>query len=450
MQKSCAVALLLLAVFGCTVRKPVQDRSDVSAALLERTGHGTTPTAQPLEGPFPTGVNPDDGLSEDEAVAVALWNNPGFQANLAELGFAHAELIQAGMLRNPVLSLLFPVGPKQLEAAIAWPVEALWKRPRRVSMANLNAERVAEGLVQNGLDLAMSVKIAYADLLLARDRARLSGEWARLQREIGGLNEARGRAGEISDIEVDEVRATALEAELAARRLAHEVDVVRTRLLVLLGIADELIDLRIEDADRATPPALSADLPQLLESAFAARPDLRAAELAIEAAGERAGLARSKSLSIVAVVDANEEGEDGFEAGPGIGLAIPLFDRGQGERALAAAELERATHEYSEVRNRIAAEVREASARFSDAREALEYHRNEIVRVRDDTVRRTEKAHEAGELSYLDVLATRVRHIDALLQQAQVSAELHQARARLENAVGSDPDRPPGRIARLP
>jgi outer membrane protein, heavy metal efflux system len=63
----------------------------------------------------------DDGLSRDEAVAIALWNNAAFQVSVSQLGFARADLADAGLISNPVLSLLFPWGPKQLEWTLRWP-----------------------------------------------------------------------------------------------------------------------------------------------------------------------------------------------------------------------------------------------------------------------------------------------------------------------------------------
>ena len=81
---------------------------------------------------FWMGPGVDDGLNQTEAVAIALWNNADFQASLTDLGFARADLVEAGLLRNPVLSLLFPVGPKRLEATLKWPIETLWERPLRI------------------------------------------------------------------------------------------------------------------------------------------------------------------------------------------------------------------------------------------------------------------------------------------------------------------------------
>jgi hypothetical protein len=63
-----------------------------------------------LPADIPSGIRLDDGLTPDEAVAVALWNNAAFQVSVSALGFARADLLEAGVLTNPVLSLLFPVG----------------------------------------------------------------------------------------------------------------------------------------------------------------------------------------------------------------------------------------------------------------------------------------------------------------------------------------------------
>lgn len=43
-------------------------------------------------------------LTADVTVEIALLNNPGLQARLAELGIAEADLVQAGTLRNPVFA----------------------------------------------------------------------------------------------------------------------------------------------------------------------------------------------------------------------------------------------------------------------------------------------------------------------------------------------------------
>ena len=131
--KQLLIFSLILVLTGCAVRS-VHIKSYVSDAITDRTGHELREEA--VEGilHLPEGIALDDGLTEDEAVTIALWNNAQFQADLVQLGFARADLIEAGLLRNPVLSLLFPLGPKQLEATLNLPFEFLWQRPKRVNI----------------------------------------------------------------------------------------------------------------------------------------------------------------------------------------------------------------------------------------------------------------------------------------------------------------------------
>ena len=139
-------------------------------------------------------------------MAIALWNSPSFQATLADLGIARADLVEAGLLRNPVFSLLFPVGPKQLEWTLQFPFDVLWQRPRRVAAARLNAQAVAERLVWDALSLVAQTRTAHADALIADRRLQLTIENADSVQRLTGITEARYRSGDISELEARSAR----------------------------------------------------------------------------------------------------------------------------------------------------------------------------------------------------------------------------------------------------
>src|SRR6266850_2401538 len=130
---------------GCASTRVETPRvADVSKSVADRTGHVLRDEEAGL---VPPAVSFDDGLTEDEAVGIALWNHPGFHTDLASLGFSRADVVEAGLLRNPILSLLFPLGPKQLESTFSWPIEPIWQRPPRLAAGELDAARVGESLV---------------------------------------------------------------------------------------------------------------------------------------------------------------------------------------------------------------------------------------------------------------------------------------------------------------
>ena len=211
----------LVALGGCATSPATRGIPDIAGALgvPERTDAGTG-TA------IPPGITLDDGLSQEEAIAVALWNNPDFRLQLTDLGFARADLLEAGLLRNPVLSLLFPLGVKQFEATLRWPVEVLWDG-RRVAAAGIAFNRVAMGLEQFGLNLIADVKIGFVELALARDRAQLSEGAAKQLEEIQRITAARLRAGDISELEARTAAIDAARTRQDAARAVFDVQTAR-------------------------------------------------------------------------------------------------------------------------------------------------------------------------------------------------------------------------------
>jgi outer membrane protein, heavy metal efflux system len=406
-----AAILLLLCAVGC--RTPADQRHQQIAERLQ--SH--------------VAVDPGDGIDQDEAVSLALSNNPAFQEILVDLGFSHADLIQSGLLTNPSFSILFPWGPKQLEFTATFPLEALWLRPRRVAIARLQADRVAETLVQQGLNLIRDVRVGYSDLLLARERARLADEALKVRRRIQDLSEARLRNGDLSELEAATTRVDALRAHEEAQRARYDVRMADERLRLLTGAA------RGEFKPKEEKLAVEAARDELEHRALAARPDLRAAELGIEAAGKRAGLAKAEIFAISGVLDANRT-DRGIELGPGVQLPIPIFNHNQAGIARAKAEMERAKWNYLSVKDRIVLDVRDAHTRLAQAQEALAEWEQKILPPLEATTQQAQRAFELGNVSLLLVYENTRQLLSARARHAEIEADLRRAHAELERSVG--------------
>ncbi len=430
-------------VFGigtaCATRAHVDPQS-AADGLQQRAGAAArTGGAGAQE--IPAGIRLDDGLTPDEAVAVALWNNAAFQVSASDLGFARADLLDAGVLTNPVLSLLFPVGPKQLEATLRWPVEVLWERPRRLAMARLAADAAAQRLVQAGLDLVLAVRTAHADLTLAADRQRLAQETAALLTRIDTLTQSRLAAGDIGDLDARAARVDAARGQQDTERAVHDVAIARARLRLLLGLTADAPPFEVTASP--TPVTTCGPAAGLLREALVARPDVRAAELGVEVAGARLGWERSRILALTAVLDANGQGLAGFEAGPGVDVSLPIFNRNQGGRARADAELRRASAAYAAIQQQVAFELREASAQFDQAQESLAAWRTRIIEPLEANVAGAAQSFADGETSYLFVLENSRRLTDARIRERELAADAQRARARIERAVGRSCGAPP-------
>lgn len=418
---------------GCAV--PLQrDETYITAELERRAGHGPPSAGAVDQTHVPDRVRLDDGLSEDEAVAIALWNNPAFQEVLSELGFSRADLVEAGLLPNPVLSVLFPLGPKQLEFTLKFPLDLLWLRPRRIAVAQLDAEQVAERLVQRGLDLVRDARLAWTEAVFTQARARLAGENAGLNSRIETLAQTRLSAGDVSELEVINARMGSILTQDEVVRSGRDYAVATTRMRGVLGLTATATVIVLPALPEATPPTQS--LPALVDAALAARPDARAAELAIEAASQRIGLARWQVLALTAALDANGKGSKGFEMGPGIEMGIPLFNRNQGGVSRAEAMLVRAMRQYATVRDRIRLEVTEAFTRVEAAGRQVALWNELGLPQMQAAVERAEQAYAAGDVSLLLLLQTSTQQLTMRVRHLEALAEIARARAELERSIG--------------
>jgi outer membrane protein, heavy metal efflux system len=426
---------LLVASAACATTE-APNRATVATRINERAGIDAK--GLPVPGPTwtaPPGTSLADGLAIEEAVGMALWNNPDFQVALASLGLARADLVDAGLLKNPVFSLLFPWGPKQLEFTLTWPIDALWQRPKRIEDARLNAEAIAEQLVGSGLRVIADVRLAFFEALVTERRLALATDQAGVGAEAAKLAEGRLRAGDISEFEARLARTDAIRLEAArlTRVAAHDLALVRLR--TLLGLESDGQTLTLIEPGLASAEGCPEG-PNLLQSAMAARPEVRAAELQIEAAGARAGLEKARIFTLTAALDANAEGSEGFEMGPGVAVELPLFSQNQGRRARAAAEMEQAARRYVAVRATVAGEIGAAVIALTEARNTARLLSDDVAASLSTARQQAERLYSAGEISLLDLLQTRQRLIDIEATRVDAVFGVNRAIVRLEQAVG--------------
>ncbi len=413
------------------------DRGFISSELVERVGTSLPATSAVHAVEFPEQVSLEDGLSEAEAVTVALWNNADFHGDLAQLGLARADLLQAGLLPNPVLALVFPGNTKLREGTLAFPVDLL-QRQTRIDVATLDVERVANDLLQSGLGLARDVRVAHAQLMFSEERYGFLSEDAEVLGEIAEITDGQLQAGQISDMEASRAATDALSAMALLQSAAREAAAARYELLSLLGLAEARnIELSSETSFEYTP---LPELQTLVGIALASRPDLRAAELAVEAAGEAAQWESQQIFNFVAVLDLDQERGADLKTGPGFIYALPIFDRNQGGKSRAATQLEQAALRYTAARRRIILEVSESYAAYEAAREAARAWQEGILPRLETTVSQTQQAFALGSVPELSVFLARQRLIAARISEAEALAELKRASAELAHSAGQKID----------
>lgn len=424
----------LFALVGCQTSPHAPDRDTVSAYLTQRIGQPVGCDAGTSGVSLPPGASLDDGITEDEAIAIALWNNAAFQELLIDLGIVRGDLIQAGLLPNPEFIYFFQVPDKPFKYAFELPIEAIWLRPIRVRTAANEADRTTQRLTQAGLDLMRDVRQAYADVVLARERVRVAQEGVNLRGQIAMFAEKRFKAGDASEQEAATGRIDAAQAEQDAARIGYDVPILEERLRNLMGIGPLRGPLPLDPSP--LPPCRTFDADALTHKAMGSRPDALAAAEAVAAAEARLQFAKLGWVRLLGIADATSGRATGHEFGPALRFTIPLFNWNQGNIARAEAELERAVRNQKTVAYQIILDVQRAYLQYRQGCSELEVLRTKVRPEVEGAVRRAQAAYREGNVPIFIVLETTRQLLDTDLREAILYGDVRRFWAELERSVG--------------
>jgi cobalt-zinc-cadmium efflux system outer membrane protein len=429
------LAIIVVCVsIGCTCGSHGCERACVAKSVGERMGISCGVRDCAGAPVLPNGASLDDGLTEDEAVLIALWNNAAFQELLADLDIAQADLVQAGLLPNPEVGYFFAVSEKPFKYVFDFPLEALWLRPIKIAAAEREEARVCEKLSQAALDLIRDVRQAYADALLAQGKLRVAEDAISLRTSIANAAKVRLDAGETSPQESVTANLDLLQAKQDAVKSRFDVSAAEERLRHLLGLGLDRTPFHLEAP--ATPLRNDLDAEALAGEALATRPDALAAEQNAAAAAERLRLSRLNWVRFLGIGDATSGRDKGHEFGPAFRVTLPIFNWNEGNVARAEAELGKAERQRDTIRDQILFDVHAANYHYQQARHEMEILARQVRPEAEAAIRRAELAYKEGNTPYIVVLETTRQLLDSRLREEQLKSDLHRAWAELERAVG--------------
>ncbi|WP_231943811.1 TolC family protein [Aeoliella mucimassa] len=385
-------------------------------------------------------------MTEAEAVETALSNNSAFQATLAQLGMACGDSIQASLIANPQLLVYFPTSIKEGQYTLYAPIESYFLRPARVKAANREYRRVGEQLVQNGLDVARDARLAYIDLALADEQARLAQEAIDIRNQVVQLTNQRLNEGDISQLESITSRVDQLNAQAAHGVRQQDISIAEARLALLMGLPFQDEPLRATELPR--PEFGEFDESALVSQALACRPDYHAARWAVAAASQRSDLSRWTFLRLDGMLDVRSN-SGSSKTGGGLRIDLPVFNRNQGGIVRADWELNAAMHSRDAIRDQIVQDVRTAARQYIQARDNLVLLEQQVAPTIDEALSIAKKGYEDGGTDYLLVLQTASQYLDVRSRMLDQRAAMARAAAELERSVGCRLDGEPMDLVRL-
>ncbi len=416
-------------------------RTTLSENLKQQTGFDLVAEKQSGRIDLPPTVIPGDGITEDEAVSLALWNNAQLQADLVTIHISEADVIDAGVVSNPLLRYLAPSGAIMASGYINFGLDFLFQRPKRIAAAKTDLTRVSETMLQKAYSLIRDVQSAYADVLLAKEKVSILSENVQVRREMTELAYSRLRNGDISELEVSTFRADSAAAADELVKATLDTLIKKNTLNVLLGFSpDTVIHLQTTLFTTDTQRILPANYLVLADSY---QPDIRAASIAIDGAGKRLGWERSRILAFTGTLNFQHVAANGGSkwlpnaANPGIQMELPILNRNQGKIARAKADLEQAAFQYTAVRQRVALDAANTLDRYEQNWQAYIVWNSKVLPSLSEAVRLSQSSYKNGDISYLPVLEAMRQLLNGRLRKAEIQAEIKKSVSNLNFFIGN-------------
>jgi outer membrane protein, heavy metal efflux system len=311
-----------------------------------------------------------------------------------------------------------------LELGLGQSFEPGARRSARIAGANAAIAQTSansEEVTRTVLRLAAS---AYYRALHAKERIKLLNATYELASSVYSAADRRFKAGDIAVLDVNIARASL--ARVRAEREGAEASksIALGELRQLLGLEGEV------EVDGSLSRPEETDVNTALQTA-AQRPELRALEAGIQEAETelRLGLSFSKPEYGVGVRYAREEG-DQIVLG-GMTVTLPMFSKGQEQRAVGSARAARLRAELDAARSRVQIEVRAAFDAYTRRLSAVRMLETDAIPGLDENEQLTTRSFEVGQLGLpelllirREILDTRSQYLDALLEAALARIDL--------------------------
>ncbi|MBL8756210.1 MAG: TolC family protein [Planctomycetes bacterium] len=438
-----AAASLLAA---CHSLDPRPDRAAVADEVAVRTEAPATNVPAGLDAAISDEVTTllRAPLSDAAAVRILLLNNHTVRARLEQLGVGRADLVQAGLLRNPVFDLdaRFLDAGTELEFGLAQPFLDLFFRPLRQRLAE-HEFAAAQAMVTDELvHLVFAVRRALVDVRATAQLTAVQRDALRTAEAGHELMAALHAAGNATDqaLAIERVGETRARLDLAAAELAaHEAREPVQRLLGLWGehtewtVAGELADDPLGGVDLAAVE--SRVVARSLElTAHRARIDALAVQADLD---DRLAWTPDGELGVSAVREPG--GEYGF--GPRFALELPLLDGGSARRVAARARLAAGMHDHAQLAVELRSAARVLRDRAGLLAERVRFLREQHLPARVTVVTTTLQTYNAMQIGVFDVLQQQRLQLADRRELVQSLRAAHQARIDLQELLaGSLPE----------
>ena len=352
----CLIVLILF-VSGCQQYQSMPlNNASVENAMVVPSEQILCVKAQSLSHPIipPVKLDFTDGLSPDEAAILGVLINPTLKAVRDKREIVAGELLQAGLLPNPQLSLVSDrvTGGNTgntvsaYSRGLSWDVMELISHSVQVSAAEKNRDSVYLDVAWQEWQIAEAAKTAVYDLSSFRSQLDLAMDSDRRLKENLNVLQKALRSELVTELDVSAAQTASHKAHATVLELQKQVSEQMLTLNQIIGFnadANTILQHDIELPSSIEIPSTD----KLLNGLEKRRLDLVALHLGYESQQDnlRAAVLNQFPRINIGLTNARDT-SNVITTGFDLSIDLPVFNRNQGQIMIARATRQQLFDEY--------------------------------------------------------------------------------------------------------
>lgn len=422
---------------GCVTKAPQTSVTDIAEEL--KAQYPALNIQPDSLGKSDAALQLDQPVSLQQSIQILLSRSPQVRLQLANLGIADAQKLQAELIENPHISIgaLRPEGGGrwELDTSLSQPLLALFTRPLRAQLAQENLLEAQLKLQAELQTLIAETSRLYFDAVAALQHCDVQHNMLEATKAKQLLALSLFRAGNMSENNF-------LFYDNELRRMQQQMEKRQARAyekqLSLLNF------IGLESSQRLNLPTRLPALPgeklnheQLLSRAKANRLDLKIAQRqqALIAQRQKLIIQQYGWRDISLGINAEREFDGAKNIGPEVELALPIFNRGQGKLAAISAQNLKLEARLLQFELNTDTQIAKALNTMDSARTQLKILQ-EAMAVAEKRVELSNREVNFMLTSPLELLSIKRQQIELAHELTENLKDYWQARAQLELAIG--------------
>jgi cobalt-zinc-cadmium efflux system outer membrane protein len=377
------------------------------------------------------------GCDLQQAIDIAVRNNPELKAMALELDAAEATIQQAGLWANPTLEMESEnfsgdnPGFSRAEntVSISQPLLLGGKINHQKNIATKEKEIVRLQYEAAKRDLILKVEEIFYEILVAQKNEEYAMEAQTIAQNLNDFY-AKKPAGKDSSPQRLSAEIELSQAAIEVMNAGKALESARKNLTVLWGGAETLLGECRGDLDREFKvPEYNEIKKHLLEN----NPEIKMNALQEEKGDLLLQAAKAERIPDVDVAFGVRrfEEDDNYAMVASLSVPLPLFNRNQGSIQEALVNQKKVAVDGNAAKNRLLFELTEVYRTFETARRQVDIFKKTVLPKAENYFALTREIYRGGALEYLEVLEAQRTLVEAKKNYVEILKTLQCSVAQL-------------------